>query len=61
MDTEGARNHGRTSIFLILLMLMSVWLPVPVANAAIQIENRDLGVLTDLHDALDVRCVVVSR
>ena len=55
MDTEGPRNHGRTSIFLILLMLMSVWLPVPVANAAIQIENRDLGVLTDLHDALDVR------
>ena len=29
--------------------------PLPVANAAIQIENRDLGVLTDLHDALDVR------
>ena len=55
MDTEGPRNHGRTSIFLILLMLMSVWLPLPVANAAIQIENRDLGVLTDLHDALDVR------
>ncbi|MEE3030785.1 MAG: hypothetical protein VX331_06190, partial [Candidatus Thermoplasmatota archaeon] len=55
MDTDGTRNHGRTSIFLIFLMLMSVWLPLPVANAAIQIENRDLGVLTDLHDALDVR------
>ncbi len=55
MHPEAARNHGRTSIFLILLMLMSVWLPVPVANAAIQIDNRDLGVLTDLHEALDAR------
>ena len=55
MHPESARNRGRISISLILLMLMSVWLPVPVANAAIQIENRDLGVLTDLHDALDVR------
>ena len=55
MHPEAARNHGRTSIFLILLMLMSVWLPLPVANAAIQIDNRDLGVLTDLHEALDAR------
>ena len=55
MHPEPGPNRGRTSVALILLMLLSVWLPVPVANAAIQIENRDLGVLTDLHEALDVR------
>jgi len=55
MPPEPTPNQGRTSIALILLMLLSVWLPVPVANAAIQIENRDLGVLTDLHNALDTR------
>lgn len=55
MHPEPGPSRGRTSVALILLMLLSVWLPVPVANAAIQIENRDLGVLTDLHEALDVR------
>ena len=36
-------------------MLLSVWLPVPAVSGAIQIEDRDFGVLGELYNALDTR------
>ena len=55
MDYSGESNLPRKSLVLVLIMLLSVWLPVPAVSGAIQIEDRDFGVLEELYSALDTR------
>ena len=55
MDYSGESNLPRKSLVLVIIMLLSVWLPVPAVSGAIQIEDRDFGVLGELYNALDTR------
>ena len=55
MDYSVESNLPRKSLGLVVIMLLSVWLPVPAVSGAIQIENRDFGVLAELYNALDTR------